>query len=75
MVHRTYFATREQARSAVFFWIEVWCNRKRRHPALGYLSPEAFEKKYRELQSKAVALPVKIETSLDASGGVYASSS
>ena len=43
MAHRTYFATREQARSAVFFWIEVWYNRKRRHSSLGYLSPEAFE--------------------------------
>ena len=74
MAHRTYFATREQARSAVFFWIEVWYNRKRRHSSLGYLSPEAFEKKYRASQSNVVALPEKIETSRDASGGMDASS-
>ena len=76
MVHRTYFATRQQARSAVFFWIEIWYNRKRRHSALGYLSPEAFEKKYRASQSNVVALPDKIEASRDASGGMlYASTS
>ena len=74
MAHRTYFATREQARSAVFFWIEVWYNRKRRHSSLGYLSPEAFEKKYRASQSNVVALPEKIEASRDASGGMDASS-
>ncbi len=74
MAHRTYFETKEQARSAVFFWIEAWYNRKRRHSALGYLSPEAFEEKYLKLQSVAVALPEKIETSRDASGGTYASS-
>ena len=74
MAHRTYFATRQQAGSAVFFWIEIWYNRKRRHSALGYLSPEAFEKKYRASQSNVVALPEKIETSRDASGGMDASS-
>jgi putative transposase len=28
---------------AVFEWIVIWYNRKRRHSSLGYLSPEAFE--------------------------------
>jgi putative transposase len=46
MVYRTRFETREQARSALFHWIEVWYNRKRRHSTLGYLSPEAFERKH-----------------------------
>jgi putative transposase len=44
MVYRTRFETREQARSAIFEWIEVWYNRKRRHSTLGYLSPDAFER-------------------------------
>lgn len=44
LVHRRKFATREEARTAVFAWIESWYNRKRRHSALGYLSPEQFEK-------------------------------
>ncbi len=44
LVYRTRYATHAQARSAIFTWIEVWYNRKRRHSALGYLSPEAFER-------------------------------
>lgn len=55
MVYRTQFATREHARSAIFSWIEVWYNRKRRHSTLGYLSPEAFERKYQQQQADAIA--------------------
>ena len=43
LVHRYAFATREAARQALFSWIEVWYKRKRRHSALGYVSPEEFE--------------------------------
>ena len=37
------YATRQQARQALFEYIEMWYNRQRRHSALGYLSPEQFE--------------------------------
>jgi putative transposase len=37
------FATRQQARTAIFDYIEGFYNRRRRHSALGYLSPEQFE--------------------------------
>lgn len=37
------FATREQARAAIFEYIEVFYNRERIHSSLGYVSPEAFE--------------------------------
>lgn len=37
------FETREQARAAIFSWIEIWYNRRRRHSTLGYVSPEQFE--------------------------------
>lgn len=46
LIHRTSFATRKEARLAVFEWIAVWYNRKRRHSSLGYLSPEQFEKQF-----------------------------
>jgi putative transposase len=37
------FRSRAAARRALFEYIEVWYNRQRRHSALGYLSPCAFE--------------------------------
>jgi transposase InsO family protein len=35
--------TRAAARTAIFEWLEVWYNRQRRHAALNYLPPVAFE--------------------------------
>ena len=37
------FPSRAAARRALFDYIEIWYNRQRRHSALGYLSPVAFE--------------------------------
>lgn len=37
------YKSRSEARRSIFEYIEVWYNRKRRHSALGYSSPEAFE--------------------------------
>lgn len=37
------YDTRAEARRSVFEYIEVWYNRQRRHSALGYVSPQAFE--------------------------------
>jgi transposase InsO family protein len=42
-VYQQRYASRAQARLAIFEYIEVFYNRKRRHSSLGYLSPEAFE--------------------------------
>jgi len=39
------FENLNEARSKIFEYIEVYYNRKRRHSALGYHSPEDFEKK------------------------------
>jgi transposase InsO family protein len=41
------FATRTQARTAIFEYIEAWYNRQRLHSSLGYLSPVEFELKPR----------------------------
>lgn len=35
--------TREDARRAIFRYIETWYNRKRRHSTLGYVSPAVYE--------------------------------
>ena len=55
-------------------WIEVWYNRKRRHSTLGYLSPEAFERKHQQEQAEAIAAQAASlsEASRDASGASYA---
>ena len=37
------YATRDQARKAIFEWIEVFYNRQRLHSTLGYRSPAEFE--------------------------------
>lgn len=39
------FETRAAARSALFDYIEVFYNRQRKHSTLGYLSPDAFERR------------------------------
>ncbi len=40
--------TRDDARRAIFRYIETWYNPKRRHSTLGYLSPAAYEEQLRE---------------------------
>ncbi len=42
-VNRVRFRTRDEARAAVFEYIECFYNRKRRHGYLGHISPEEFE--------------------------------
>jgi transposase InsO family protein len=43
LVHRTEFATRAEAKAAIFRYIEIFYNRTRMHSTLGYVSPDAFE--------------------------------
>ncbi|MFN7834794.1 MAG: IS3 family transposase [Burkholderiaceae bacterium] len=45
LVYRCKFADRETARQALFEYLEVFYNRDRDHSALGYLTPEEFERK------------------------------
>jgi putative transposase len=40
------YRTRNEARTSVFSYIEAFYNRRRRHSALNYLSPEAYEQLY-----------------------------
>lgn len=48
LVYRSRFATRDAAKRALFEYIETFYNRRRRHSALGYLSPIDFETQQRQ---------------------------
>ena len=43
LVHGADFATRAEARAAIFAYIEVFYNSQRRHSSLGYVSPVEYE--------------------------------
>ncbi len=44
LIFRHVFRTRKEARQAIFRYIEIFYNRRRRHSYLGFLSPEEFER-------------------------------
>jgi transposase InsO family protein len=48
LVYETEWRTRADARRDVFEYVEVFYNGQRRHSALGYLSPVAFERRYEQ---------------------------
>ena len=45
LVYRAQCRTRQEAKNAIFGYIDGWYNR-RRHSTLGYLSPEQFEHQF-----------------------------
>lgn len=45
LVHDRTFETRDEAKAAIFDYIEVFYNRQRLHQTLGYQTPHAFEMK------------------------------
>ena len=45
--------TRKQLAGAIFEWIEAWYNPRRRHTALAFLSPVAYERLYRPAETAA----------------------
>ena len=48
LVHHRMYHTRDEARPDLFFYIEAFYNRRRRHSSLDYLSPQAYEQLYQE---------------------------
>jgi transposase InsO family protein len=44
------FATRAQARQAIFEYIEVWYNRQRLHSSIGYMAPMDYERQFHPLK-------------------------
>jgi transposase InsO family protein len=53
LVHHEDFRTRVEARSALFEYIEVFYNRKRRHSFLCFEIPEQFEKMFMQRKEAA----------------------
>ncbi len=47
LIYRTKFATKAEAKKAIFEYIEVWYNRQRIHSSIGYLTPIQFEESLR----------------------------
>jgi putative transposase len=45
LVHPTTFHTRDEARTAIFEYIEVFYNRQRLHQTLGYVAPAEYERR------------------------------
>jgi putative transposase len=50
LLQRRSFKTKAEARSALFTYIEGWYNPRRRHSALGQLSPMRFEQRNHPVQ-------------------------
>ncbi len=44
LVHHTLFEDRDEARSEIFDYLEVFYNRKRIHQSLGFKSPVNYER-------------------------------
>lgn len=53
LLRRERFATREQARMRVFWYIECFYNAGRRHSSLDYLSPTEYEQRHHQEASAA----------------------
>ncbi len=48
LVHTRTWPTRQAARTAIYEYLEVLSNRRRRHSSLGYLSPTGYERRYHQ---------------------------
>lgn len=56
LIDRRGFATKAEARMAVFTFIEGWYNPRRRHSALGYASPMEYEQQHHAIESSSPQL-------------------
>ncbi len=73
LIDRRIFRSQAEARMAVFRYIEGWYNPRRRHSALGYLSPVNFEAKHRPLldSSALAATDLGAHPSVAGTAGFY----
>jgi transposase InsO family protein len=50
LVHTRAWPTRQAARTAIYEYLEVFYNRRRRHSSLDYLSPTEYERRHHQQQ-------------------------
>lgn len=43
LIYRNHYKTKDEAKKAIFEFIEVWYNRERLHSSIGFMSPVQFE--------------------------------
>lgn len=53
ILYHNRYKTREEAHRDIFWYIEIYYNRKRRHQALGYLTPMQFKQTFYERENVA----------------------
>ena len=58
LIQTSHFSSLQQARLAVFDFIEGFYNPRRRHSAIGYLSPINFERKHASIHTTRKRLPL-----------------
>ena len=58
LIERSRFSSLQQTRLAVFDFIEGFYNPRRRHSAIGYLSPINFERKHASINRVRKPLPI-----------------
>jgi len=75
LLERRRFQTQLEARMAVFDFIEGWYNPRRRHSALGYLSPVEYERIHRDQAEQSMRSATALRTAgpppAAASGAVH----
>ena len=54
LVHRTQLLTPDEARLAIFRYIETWYNPRRLHSSLGYQSPIEYEETHQQRKPETV---------------------
>jgi transposase InsO family protein len=52
VLDRNRFRTRQEARRAIFSWIEGWYNTRRRHSGIGYVAPREFERRFAKTRGR-----------------------
>jgi putative transposase len=57
LVHHRSFATREEARAEIFYYMELFYNRRRAHATLQYMSPADYEDSHRVTETNCPGNP------------------